>query len=114
MSGASLDAPSGANARLAAAGLTATTILWLTAGLSMLQPRDRFTFLRCRHANFRRERRSVQSTLGSSSRRSALALVRDRWRTVLADPGRGRRRVYYFAASTVRCSLHHSTLSACR
>ena len=38
MSSASANAPSTANARLAAAGLTATTILLLTAGLSMLQP----------------------------------------------------------------------------
>ena len=38
MSSASGNAPSAANARLAAAGLTATTILLLTAGLSMLQP----------------------------------------------------------------------------
>ena len=38
MTSASANAPSTANARLAAAGLTATTILLLTAGLSMLQP----------------------------------------------------------------------------
>jgi len=38
MSSASANAPSTANARLAAASLTATTILLLTAGLSMLQP----------------------------------------------------------------------------
>ncbi len=38
MSSASAEAPSAADARLAAAGLTATTILLLTAGLSMLQP----------------------------------------------------------------------------
>ncbi len=37
MSSASADAPSAASARLAAAGLTATTILLLTAGLSMLR-----------------------------------------------------------------------------
>ncbi len=38
MSSASAHTPSAANARIAAAGLTATTILLLTAGLSMLQP----------------------------------------------------------------------------
>jgi DHA1 family bicyclomycin/chloramphenicol resistance-like MFS transporter len=38
MNTASAHTPSAANARIAAAGLTATTILLLTAGLSMLQP----------------------------------------------------------------------------
>ena len=38
MSSASAEAPSAADARLAAAGPTVTTILLLTAGLSMLQP----------------------------------------------------------------------------
>jgi len=38
MSSASVERASNSNSRLAAAGLTATTILWLTAGLSMLQP----------------------------------------------------------------------------
>lgn len=66
MIGASANAPSAADARLAAAGVTATTILLLTAGLSMLQPLSTDLYLSTLPgiaAYFSASVASVQSTL---------------------------------------------------
>ncbi len=66
MSSASAEAPGSADARIAAAGLTATTILLLTAGLSMLQPLSTDLYLSTLPgiaAYFNASVASVQSTL---------------------------------------------------